>query len=277
MAIKASNQMTLIDLTDGYSVMMSSESYTFKGSTSAVASTQSTTTTLYAFCGSDQVSCSVGTISNLPTGLTVTSDGKTPAPTLTITAQTTLTSGGSFNIPITIGDVTITKKFSYAIAYTGATGTSVTITNKSIQYAKSSSGTTIPSSWSDSVVAATDTEPYLWTKTVVTYSGNNGSTTSYSVGYKGKNGTNGTNGNDAISIEITSSAGIIFKNTAVSTTLTAHVYKGGSEVTGTSLSALGTIKWYKDGGATAVATGATLTIGTSDVTNSATYVAQLEG
>ena len=41
--------------------------------------------------------------------------------------------------------------------------------------------------------------------------------------------------------------------------------------------ALGTIKWYKDGSKTATATGATLTIDAGDVTNLASYVAQLEG
>ena len=76
---------------------------------------------------------------------------------------------------------------------------------------------------------------------------------------------------------ITSSGGTIFKNTAIATTLTAHVYKGGVEVTGSALSALGTIKWYKDGGTTAVATGATYTIGAGDITNKATFCAQLEG
>ena len=117
---------------------------------------------------------------------------------------------------------------------------------------------------------------YLWTKTVVTYS-NGQKTESYSVSYKGTNGTNGKDGLDAITMAITSSAGTIFKNTAIATTLTAHVYKGGVEVTVANLAALGTIKWYKDGGATSVATGATYTIGAGDVSNKATFSAQLEG
>ena len=75
---------------------------------------------------------------------------------------------------------------------------------------------------------------------------------------------------------IISSGGNIFKNTNIATTLTAHVYKGGVEVTGSSLTALGTIKWYKNGGTSAVATGSTLTIGSGDVTNQANYTAQLE-
>lgn len=87
----------------------------------------------------------------------------------------------------------------------------------------------------------------------------------------------GTSGEDAITLVIVSSAGTIFKNSSIATTLTAHIYKGGAEVTGTALTALGTVKWYKDGGSTAVATGTTLTISAGDVTNKAIYEATLEG
>ena len=58
--------------------------------------------------------------------------------------------------------------------------------------------------------------------------------------------------------------------------MTAHVYVAGAEVTGSALSALGTIKWYKDGGSSAVGTGTTLTVSASSVTNKAVYSAQLE-
>ena len=67
------------------------------------------------------------------------------------------------------------------------------------------------------------------------------------------------------------------KNTAIATTLTAHVYKGATELTGAAITALGTIKWYKDGGTTSIATGQTFTVSAGDVTNKATYTAQLEG
>ena len=76
---------------------------------------------------------------------------------------------------------------------------------------------------------------------------------------------------------IESSAGTVFKNTDIATTLTAHVYKGAVEVTEASLTALGTIKWYKDGASTSMATGTTLTIQAGDVLNKATYTAKLEG
>lgn len=350
MAIKAVNQIDVIDLTDGYSVVLTNDNYTFLGTTSAVNGTQTTTTQVMALCGSEQVPCTVGTIT-CPTGISAVSDGKTPMPTITITATSALTKSGTITIPIVVnGDITINKTFSYSIAFkgqTGQNGTSVTVRSTSVTYQVGASGTTKPTGewktevpsvpngqflWTKTVVNYSDgksteaysvsykgtngtngsngtsvtvsstsvtyqagtsgtTPPtgtwsptvpnvangqYLWTKTVVNYSDGK-STESYSVSYKGTNGINGTNGKDAITMAITSSGGTIFKNTAIATTLTAHVYKGGVEVTGSALPSLGTIKWYKDGGTTAVATGTTYTIGAGDISNKATFSAQLEG
>lgn len=343
MATKASNQITLIDLTDGYSVVLTNDNYTFLGSTNAVLGTQTTTCMIQALCGSEVVNCTVGKI-EAPTGLSIVSDGKTPTPTLTITATSALTKSGSVVIPVTIGEVVISKTFSYSIAFKGtdgSDGTSVTVKSTSVTYQISVSGTVAPSGewlsevpsvpagqflWTKTVVTYSDgksttafsvsrngsngsngssvtitkqevtyqvgtngtTPPsgswsttipnvnpgqYLWTKTVVTYSDGK-STTSYSVS---RNGTNGANGQDALSMVIISSNGSIFKNTDIATTLSAHVYKGGVEVNGSALTSLGTIKWYKDGGSVAVATGSDLTINPGDVTNNAVYTAQLEG
>lgn len=350
MAIKAVNQIDVIDLTDGYSVVLTNDNYTFLGTTTSVNGTQTTTTQVMALCGSEQVPCTVGTIT-CPTGISAVSDGKSPMPTITVTATSALTKSGTITIPIVVdGDITINKTFSYSIAFkgqTGQNGTSVTVSSTSVTYQVGASGTTKPTGewsttvpnvpngqflWTKTVVKYSDgksteaysvsykgtngsngsngtsvtvsstsvtyqagtsgtTPPtgtwsttvpsvangqYLWTKTVVVYSDGK-STESYSVSYKGTNGINGKDGLDAITMAITSSGGTIFKNTAIATTLTAHVYKGGVEVTGSALSALGTIKWYKDGGTTSVATGATYTIGAGDITNKATFSAQLEG
>lgn len=344
MPVKASSQVTLIDLTDGYSVVMTNESHTFLGTTNSVSGTQTATTTIQALRGSEVVNCSVGQIS-APTGLSIVSDGKTPSPTLTITATSALKTSGSIIIPVTIeGGIVISKTFSYSIAFrgtdgedgtsvtvsntsityqvstsgtvtptgtwlediptvpagqylwtktvvnysdgksttaysvsrsgtNGSNGSSVTITNQSVTYQASSNGTTPPTGSWTATIPSTSAGQYLWTKTVVTYSDDT-TTTSYSVS---RNGTNGANGQDALSLVIISSNGLIFKNTDIATTLSAHVYKGGVEVTGSSLTALGTIKWYKDEGTTAVATGSELTINPGDVNNNANYTAQLEG
>lgn len=279
MAIKAVNQIDVIDLTDGYSVVLTNDNYTFLGTTTSVNGTQTTTTQVMALCGSEQVPCTVGTIT-CPTGISAVSDGKSPMPTITVTATSALTKSGTITIPIVVdGDITINKTFSYSIAFkgqTGQNGTSVTVSSTSVTYQAGTSGTTPPTgTWSTTVPSVANGQ-YLWTKTVVNYSDGK-HTESYSVSYKGTNGTNGKDGLDAITMAITSSGGTIFKNTAIATTLTAHVYKGGVEVTGSALSALGTIKWYKDGGTTSVATGATYTIGAGDITNKATFSAQLEG
>lgn len=352
MAIKASNQVSVIDITDGYSVILTNDSYTFLGDTDSVSTTQSTTSQIVAMCGSEIVSCTMGEVT-CPNGLSVVSDNKTPSPTLTITATSALTKAGTIDIPIKIGDITIVKKFSFAIAFTGAKGdkgdkgTGVTIKSKAIEYQAGSSGTTAPTgTWQGSIPTVSQGQ-YLWTRTTVTYSDGN-QTVSYSAARQGVNGTsptvssskvqyqqstsgttvptgtwvdappaavagqymwskttamysdgktavsynvtrNGSNGAkgdkgdtgaagaDALALVITSSAGVIFKNTSIATTLTAHVYKGGVEMTGTALTALGTIKWYKDGGTTAVATGQTYTISAGDVENKASFTAQLEG
>lgn len=357
MAIKASNQVDLLDMTDGYTVVLTNDNYTFLGTTTAVNGTQTTSTQVMALQGSETVPAKIGTIT-CPTGISAVSDGKTPMPTITITATSALTKTGSFTIPVTVNEgmvneVTINKVFSYSIAFKGnqgIQGTSVKISSKSIQYVGSSSGTTTPTSGWQDTIPSVSAGNYLWTKTTVTYSDGT-STVSYSVARQGANGSsptvsktvteyvqstsgtttptsgwsttpptatagqyiwtrvtvtysdsktaisytvskNGANGakgdkgdkgetgakgDDAIYMNITSSNGNVFKNTAIATTLTAHVYKGATELTGAAITALGTIKWYKDGGTTSIATGQTFTVSAGDVTNKATYTAQLEG
>lgn len=359
MAVKASNQISVIDLTDAYSVVLTNEAYTFLGDTDSVSGTQSTTTKVQAIQGDTIVACSIGTIT-CPTGLSAVSDGKSPSPTITITATSALTSGGSIEIPVTVGDLTINKLFSYQIAFTGAkgatgatgngvkstvvtyqvgasgtsaptgdwssspvattaqgqylwtrtvttytNGTSATaysvaahgttgargatgatgngVSGATVTYQVGSSGTSAPTgTWSSSPVATTAAGQYLWTRTVTTYT-NGTSTTTYAVaahgakGATGEKGATGAAGADAITLIITSSAGFIFKNSDIATTLTAHVYKAGAEVTGTALTALGTIKWYKDSSTASVGSGTTFTVAAGDVDSKASYTAQLEG
>lgn len=138
-------------------------------------------------------------------------------------------------------------------------------------------------SWSTDQPAWEDGK-YIWRRTLVTYGDGTGEYTpsaqgvciTGNTGAKGDKGATGEAGADAITMVITSSNGTIFKNTDIATTLTAHVYKAGMEVTGSNLTALGVIKWYKDGSSTPSVTGSTLTISAGDVTNKASYEARLE-
>lgn len=463
MATKASSQLTILDITDAYNVILTSDAYVFPGTTNA-AKAGSCTTQVLAYRGSEQVAASVvASEITKPTGITVSVDTNTTAPTITITAATTFTAAGVVDIPVHVGSgtdaVTFHKKFSVSIAFTGSTGTyatSVMVGNESVSIpcdkdGKTSaameitipfagySGTsrkactltdpTLPSgmtkksntaattsadgsfvitvasgsnlggtasgevtlsfscnsmtfvkkfSWAKSLTGATGGQGgqgnpgvsatsvvcgneaislpctlgglvkaaqtivipfagYIGTTRAactVSYStlpsgvtlasnGNKAATTSAdgsltfnvaananlgganvftgditltftcnsqtfvkkftwskamtgATGQQGEKGDTGDAGNDAIQIVIISSNGLIFKNTSIQTTLTAHVYKGGVEVTGNDLTALGAINWYKDGGSTAVATGTSLTIGAGDVDNLVTYEARLE-
>lgn len=173
MAIKAVNQIDVIDLTDGYSVVLTSDSHTFLGTTTSVNGTQTTTTQVMALCGSEQVPCTVGTIT-CPTGISAVSDGKTPMPTITVTATSALTKSGTITIPIVVdGDITINKTFSYSIAFkgqTGQNGTSVTVSSTSVTYQVGSSGTTKPTGEWSATVPNVPNGQFLWTKTVVKYS-----------------------------------------------------------------------------------------------------------
>ncbi len=340
MAQITADQVTIVDVTDAYSVILTSEAYVFPGTTTT-AKPGSTTTTIVAMRGANPIACSV-TLSEitLPTGITVTEDTNATTPTLTFTATTAFVSAANIDIPVHIGsDIVLHKTFSVGIAFTGSTGNAGKgISGSTITYQTSSSGTTTPTgSWSSSIPAVSEGQ-YLWTRTVISYT-DGSSSTAYSVGQMGAKGDaghdgkgisnstityqagasgstvptgtwsstipsvpegqwlwtrtihtytdnttstsysvgrNGNDGADAITMAITSSNGLIFKNSAIQTVLTAHVYRAGNELTAAQITALGTIKWYRDGGTTSISSGATLTIDSGDVTDKATYTAQLE-
>lgn len=325
MAQRAADQITLTDLTDGVSVIMSAESHTFPGSTSS-AIAGNTKVKITALMGADVVPASVNTTNVVkPAGITVTSDNHATSPTLTIAIASSVTSDGEIEIPINVGDLTIVKTFSYAIAFKGTGGspgvsaTLVGLKNEAHTIVTNASGATIGSSTISvdffGYVGATRTATTATVGTlpsgmtvgtntpgtssadgILTLSVASGSTLggsdsgtvpitlacnsiSRTVNFswsKAKAGSDGSDGQDAITLEVSSSNGLVFKNTQVATVLTAKVYKGGVEVTGATLTALGTIKWYKDGGTTSVGTGATLTISAGQVTDRATYEARLE-
>src|SRR5690606_27016633 len=100
MAQRAADQITLTDLTDGVSVVLSAESYVFPG-TSTAAIAGSTATKIQALQGGEYVAASVNVASiTKPAGVTVTSDNHATAPTLTIAVSTAVTSGGEIIIPV---------------------------------------------------------------------------------------------------------------------------------------------------------------------------------
>ena len=89
------------------------------------------------------------------------------------------------------GQITIAAIKDGADGKPGKDGVSVSVVSTTVEYQISSSATSAPTSgWSTTVKQATDAQPFLWSRTVVKYSDGK-STTTYGVGYKGKNGSNG--------------------------------------------------------------------------------------
>lgn len=284
MAIKSADQITIIDVTDAYSVMLTSEAYTFVGGPGGVAAGASCSTEAVAFCGTNQCPVVNVTASDIvcPTGVSATVESSGTAKVkVTFKTTATISAACEATIPVVVDGITVNKKFSFAVAKAGTNGvngTSVSVKSTSVTYQVGASGTDKPTgNWVETVPTVPNGQ-FLWTRTIVTYSDGQ-STTSYSVSYKGTNGANGKNGADAITMSITSSNGTVFKNNAGSTVLTAHVFVAGKEQTiaddGTCGS-LGVVKWYKAGNTTAVATAKTYTITAAAVDNMLPITAQLE-
>lgn len=196
MAIKSANQLTIVDVTDAYSVMLTSEAYTFVGGTSGAAAGQSCSTEAVAFCGTNQCA-SVNVVAAdiiCPTGISASvANSGTSKVKITFTTTATISTASEATIPVMVDGITVNKKFSFAVAKAGTNGqngTSVTVKSTSVTYQVSTSGTTKPTgTWSETVPTVPNGQ-FLWTKTVVTYSDGK-STESYSVSYKGTNGKDG--------------------------------------------------------------------------------------
>ena len=123
MAIKSADQITIMDIVDACSVILSNEAHIFSGTTTT-AKAETTTTKVMAMCGASIVNATVN-VSDItaPAGVSVFSDEDITSPTLTISVTTSVTSGGIVKIPVHIGDITITKEFSFGIAFVGTAGT----------------------------------------------------------------------------------------------------------------------------------------------------------
>ena len=193
---------------DAYTVILSNESHTFPGSTSA-ALAGSTTSTVIAYKGSTASVATVGTITGQVTGLTtaVTNNGTT-APLITITVTTGLvTKNGTLTVPITVDGKSFTKTISWSVAYTGATGSTGAqgrgISSTAITYQAGTSGTTAPTGTWTTAIPSVPADQYLWTKVVISYTDSTDST-SYSVGKMGAQGPQGSTGADGIGVQSTS-------------------------------------------------------------------------
>lgn len=123
MAQRASDQITVVDLTDGYTVYLEKYAYIFNGNqTNAIA--DSTTCKVTAMVGPEVVACTVDLAAiTKPAGITISKDNNTTSPTLTITSSTSFNAPGFISIPVNINGIVIVQTIAVSFAKTGQSGT----------------------------------------------------------------------------------------------------------------------------------------------------------
>ena len=101
-----------------------------------------------------------------------------------------------------------------------------TLTKVEVLYALGTSETTAPTSGWSTTAPAWQSGKYMWQKTVTTYGDAITESEPTCI-----TGATGQAGEDATTLRIDSSRGTVFKNSEVSTVLSAVIYKGGKRIT----------------------------------------------
>lgn len=123
MAIKSADQITIVDVTDAYSIMLTSEAFVFTGETGGIPSGASCTTQAVAFCGTNV--CQKVTIGSIVCPKGVSSSVKNNGasnPEIAFTTTETLNTSCEATIPVIVDGVTVNKKFTFAVALQGSQG-----------------------------------------------------------------------------------------------------------------------------------------------------------
>lgn len=183
MSIKASNQITIVDVTDAYSALLSSEGYTFVGDSTGAPSGLTCTTQVTAYRGSHQCEEVRVVAIQCPSGISaIINNNGTSSPVITFTTIDIITEAAQAIIRIVVDEITITKIFTFSVAIQGSDGADGKgIKATEITYQIGESGTVPPEgTWTNTIPETTSEKPYLWTCTVITYTDDTTST-SYSV------------------------------------------------------------------------------------------------
>lgn len=146
---------------------------------------------------------------------------------------------------------------------------------------------TVSATWTEDIPELTDAEPWLWTRTVTTYTDGK-ETTSYSVGYKGSDGDDGQKGSDgddgqnAVQMALDNemdgvgcdSDGKVATATTVKTTV--RVYDGATLVTPTAVDAGDLAGVQAQQGIIGTATGITWTLARNKSLTEDRYTAEVK-
>lgn len=125
MAIKSADQITIVDVTDAYSVMLTSDSFVFTGDTTGIPAGATCKTKAVAICGTNVCSSVIVEASKItcPAGISasVTNSGSAN-PEITFVTTALISSSCQATIPISVDGVTLNKTFTFAVAIKGAQG-----------------------------------------------------------------------------------------------------------------------------------------------------------
>lgn len=303
MAVKMQASQTLVDLTDGYTVSLSTDSVAYTGTKDNLGTAQTATVTVTVYQGDEA-------FTNFTLSASVTAQGGTAATatvgtgnnynkvTVSIPAAATKSGRVDISVSITGSDITIVKTFTYSITLIGQTGqqggtgaagystatvelfkreasTATVSAPSSVTYTFATGAFTVPSGWSKGVPAQTADQKALW-QTIGTATGNAATgTMTFSTPQKVAEG-------EAIMLTILPDTTVI-KNSTGSINLSADIRIGTTAasisstgvVTWNSLT-IGTLKWYK-GSSTSGTTAYPCVIQPSDISGTLTVTAKLEG
>ncbi len=179
-------------------VFLTNENISFAANTSGQIALTSFTTNVVSYVGTTKTTPTIGTITGLPTGMTVSAPVTTANElilTFSIANNATLgantSNSGTITIPVT-SPISTNLKLNWSKINTGATGVGINATQ--VKYGVSASATTKPTNWFDDLPVANDGE-YLWTRTVIDYTDpSKEDTVTYTYAKQGGKGETGTAG-----------------------------------------------------------------------------------
>jgi len=173
---------------DAYTVLLTNESHVFAGSTSAAIASNATTQVL-AYKGAASQSVTIVSVNGIAASTTSTGTGiaglsfscsalSGTSPTITFTCTTSFISpNGIIPIVINVGGISITKMFTYSIAFKGATGGTGSVGPASSSYWLVSNA---------SAVQKTSSGDILCTPATLTFTGRIQTGTSAPTNYAGR-------------------------------------------------------------------------------------------
>ena len=115
------------DGTNGVSstnIILGNENHTFQATSDGKAVATSITFDIDGYVGATEKAVTIGTISNIPTGMTITKNGSgTTNASLTVKVTTSMTSlNGIVTVPCTCNGLTFNKQFTYSLSVPGRDG-----------------------------------------------------------------------------------------------------------------------------------------------------------